>query len=150
MRWQIVIFVVAGAAAGVGAQDDLVKKELKKLEGTWKVVDSLGPDEKVNQIMKEKAKFTFSAGKMKVTISGQDSETKFQIDPSKDPKHFDVIQEDEKKEKRVVLGIYALEDNDSRLLIRSYNDLKMRPSDFTYKAGDMGGVVVLEREKKKK
>jgi uncharacterized protein (TIGR03067 family) len=120
------------------AADDAGKKELEKLQGTWKVVKAI----KDGRAQPEDA-----VKKMKVSIAGDkltvDRETTpFVIDPSKKPATIDITVD----KKLTLQGIYEL-DKDTLKICVGLEGVK-RPADF--KAGENSGcsLLVLEREKK--
>jgi len=91
-----------------GAGQDAVKKELAKMQGTWKVVSVIinGQELKEEEIKDDRLvikddHFTLKGGKQ--TLEG-----KFTLDPSKTPKHLDAEATSGDMKGAKSVGIYQL------------------------------------------
>src|SRR5262249_28142337 len=139
----VVIAVFASCLAVAAAQD--AKKDISALQGTWKVVDYKGPDDAFAKEFKSKGKIIFEGDKLTILIGDVKlGEATYKLDPSKKPKHIDVIPTDGVNKDKAMLGVYALDGD--KLTLFSHDDEKVRPKDFSYKAGDAGGLATLQRE----
>lgn len=130
------------------AQEDAVKKDKEKLQGTWKIVAFETADAAAAKDVKAKGKVVFEGDKFMVLIDDMKfGEADFKIDPSKKPKHIDVTPADGFNKGKTLLGIYQLDGD--KLKLFSYDDPNVRPKEFKYEKGETGALIVLEREKKK-
>jgi uncharacterized protein (TIGR03067 family) len=134
--------------APAGAQEGDVKKELEKLAGTWKIAkfesaDKPPPPEEV----REKMRLVFAGEKITVMVDGkQVDETTFKIDPSKSPRHIDIVSSGKGPNKgKSAAGIYTLEGN--TLKICSGEPGSKRPTEFSSEKGSKTGILTLERVK---
>jgi uncharacterized protein (TIGR03067 family) len=150
MRVLGIVSVVLLFGTSVPAQEDTVKKELTRLEGTWKYVKVEAPDQIAKAIAEVSVvefrgttmihTITLSTGKKEV------SEATIKIDPGKSPKTIDMTRLDGPEKGKTFQGIYEL-DGDT-LKIHAGNVPGDRPSDFKYKAGSARDLSTLERVKK--
>jgi len=138
-----ILCLVACSLATAPAQD--TKKDIAALQGAWQVVDYKGPEEAFAKEFKSKGRVVFEGEKMTILIGDvKFGEATYKLDSAKKPKHIDVITTDDAGKDKIVLGIYALDGD--KLTMFSHDDEKLRPKDFTYKAGEAGGLVTLKRE----
>lgn len=129
-------------------KEDLVEKELKQLEGTWRVikVNYQGKDSEATDIL------VFSGKKLSLTLGAfpdkngkpivQESVISL-LDPSKKPKWMDIIRG---KEQASVPGIFEL-DGDKLKIATAINSKKDRPTEFKSKADGSDVVAFYERLK---
>lgn len=131
-----------------------IKEELKKLEGTWIVVNvetngELRPAIEVGEGIPKKLKLTAE----KIDSLFADDPHSYSIDPRQKPKHMDVLVGKDKNAE-TFLWIYSVEGDDLRLAFTF--DLKLfggesdksRPKSFETKDNKVV-VINLKREKKK-
>jgi uncharacterized protein (TIGR03067 family) len=134
----MVAFLLAADAPG----DEAVQQEVKKLQGTWKVVgfEVAGKD----QIAK---------GPKQIVIKGDELQglapnVKFRIDPSKKPRALDLI--DKGDSKKVFPLIYELKDDELRIafsLVRAgAGEAPKRPDSFQTKDKPLA-LITAKREK---
>jgi uncharacterized protein (TIGR03067 family) len=123
--------------------EDVAKKELAKLEGTWQLVlaETDGqklPDEQVKQI-----RVVILAGKHTVYFGDKivAEEVTFRVDPTKKPKQVDDTLKDGKK----IRGIYELQGDTLRSCVAAPD--KDRPTEFTGKKGSGYTLRVFRRVK---
>jgi uncharacterized protein (TIGR03067 family) len=129
------------------AKEKAVKEELKKLEGSWEVVqmERAGerlPPEKVKalnmqMIFKEKQVFSKIGG----AIGGTATEASYQIDPTQEPKTIDVTD----KNKDLSRGIYKLDGE--LLTVCSARPGRDRPTEFKTSPGSDQLLLVLKKVK---
>ena len=135
-------------------KEELIKKDLKKLEGNWKMVrqdhegtEDSGPSIKKNGVLFDGKEYTFLRdGKTKVSTAT------VSIDPTRDPKEIDLKVTSGTATGGTHLGIYRFTE-DGRLEIcmnqaRGKGSDK-RPTKFTTKPSVVSGslMYVLEKEK---
>lgn len=143
-KWLLMTLLsVALVAAGKPTQDG-PSAELKKLSGTWQLVDEIDNGRQIAAEEALKTKLTFDiAGKWKVELDGKVvGEGTAKIDPTRKPKTIDYVfaKEDER-----FLAIYEL-DGDS---FRHCGVLKgSRPSEFSSKPGSGQILTTFRREKR--
>lgn len=134
-------------ALPVARADEKADEASKKLNGTYEVVavllDGKSDDKKKDEVQA----FVIKDGEITVKTGKRDEKTKFTVDPSKKPAHFDISPKDEKE---VVPGIYETKDTDKglELTIAFGKDFPKadRPKDFK---GDGTFVIKLLRKKDK-
>jgi uncharacterized protein (TIGR03067 family) len=155
MRRHAVIVAVVSLVAGVslsGAADEAkekaVKKELKALEGTWKLVsrevdgkkDSEESVKDVTATWNEAGTITVRGGEKVIT------RVTTTLDPTKKPKTTDGTFTEGEDKGKTVLGIYELEGDTFRVCLARAGD--KRPTEFSAKAGSGHTLMVYKREKK--
>ena len=135
------ILVVALIATGALGGSEAAKKELARLQGTWKAV-KLEQDGK--RIDSEDLLAVISGEKFIMKTGGEDQVSRIKLDPSKKPAAIDIHPQ---KEKATVLGIYKLEGK--RLTICfAVGGKQKRPQKFTAPKGSGNALFVLQRVKK--
>jgi uncharacterized protein (TIGR03067 family) len=129
------------------AKKDAAKEELKKLQGTWKVVSAERQGKAKTEEETKSVKFIIQDDTMAFEKDGKSEGKKapITIDPTKKPKTIDIFIADPNHLDggRKILGIYMLEGD--TLTIAGG---KQRPTEFktTSDTGDTE-VIVLKREK---
>jgi len=143
---------LVGSLAVVGAarsQDDAVKKEREKFQGTWQVVSSEEDTVATPEIIVNFLKIAIKGDQL--TLKGvEDLQKKFGkvtivIDPATTPKIIDFKIEDGSEKNKTFEGIYELKD-DMLKICASVRDGN-RPEEFKTKAGSNRVLFVLKREK---
>jgi uncharacterized protein (TIGR03067 family) len=122
--------------------DEGVKKELTALKGDWKIASRAeNGNETPLETIKDRV-ITFEDGKY-VLRDGNEiiAEATFKINPSKDPKWFDLTFKG-----KTQLGIYKIEGDTVRFCIAAVD--AERPTDFTSKEGS-GRVLTAYKKQKK-
>jgi uncharacterized protein (TIGR03067 family) len=135
-------FVIAQYTVG----QDSTEGDLKKMQGTWKVIRFSNSNAARERIEKE----WIAKGKVVCkddTLTGFIGEKqkgligKIRLDPSKKPKTIDIVLENPDAAPETVLGIYEFEGETWRLCV----DPKKRPTEF--KIGEGQGDAILELKK---
>jgi len=139
-RWIIALTFTLLAGAAVGSDEKTGDKD--NIQGSWNFVTVEGNGEKV-PAKKVKGKIIITA--TKITFTFEKEEASYKLDPSKKPKHFDLVAEG-----KTIPGIYLLE-GDNLKLCWDASDKAIRPTKFNSKGGPNTDyrLLVLKREKKK-
>jgi uncharacterized protein (TIGR03067 family) len=141
-----VTFLLFGVAA---AQDDAVKKELKKFQGTWEAVsgESAGKPQPPESV--EGLTVTFQGDKF-VSKKGDKvlQEGTIKIDPAKSPRQIDVIASSGPEADKAQLGIYKFEGD--RLIICGTPAGGQRPTAFKTDGDEKAHLIVARRAKARK
>src|SRR5437867_3448619 len=107
LLFSFAVLLVIGVA---GAGDDEVKAELKKLQGTWKVVQAIDKGEKVPGDDIASMEVIFEGQKILVREKDKvHDRMTFKLDPSKKPKTIDLTHIEGADKDRTDAGIYKLE-----------------------------------------
>ena len=90
---------------------DSVKKEKEKLVGKWDVVSHEMDGQKLPKEITKTMGATFTATMLTTKLGGKDeTPSSYTLDPSKDPKHLDIISNaTEKGKEDIVPAIYVLD-----------------------------------------
>src|SRR6185295_10469706 len=136
------------AGVTVDAQDDAIKADVKKLQGTWVRIYVEVDGKKYEDGKKEPGKAII------LTVNGDkyDGET-FNLDPAKNPKHINVATVDDKRKPITLPGIYELKGDVLKLCFpfpfeEKFDKLGKRPTEFGSKRGGNDVLEVYKREKK--
>jgi len=151
------LLVLAAALAGVAADDDASKKDLKAMQGHWKLQsftldgEVAPPDDvKAMRVVVEGNKWKMVSGKPNHPVkpgsgrrSQDDAETvTITLDAAKKPAAIDFMDA-KRKEKNE--GIYQLGDDTLKVC---FNMKKGRPVKFASKKGSEAVLLILQRDKK--
>jgi|SRR5260370_27176617 uncharacterized protein (TIGR03067 family) len=141
-------FLLPAGAALVMAddkKDDAVKEELKKFEGTWKLVSSEHDGEKAPDDAIKTAKAMAKGGQVTLSVDGKTvMEADFTIDPTKKPKTIDATVTTAGPDKgKKTLGIYEIDGDTMKIC---FSD-KERPKEFSAKKGSGCTLDMYKREK---
>jgi uncharacterized protein (TIGR03067 family) len=128
------------------ADDQSVKEELERHQGTWRATSSIydgqeAPQEIVRSITRTVEKDHVVWKRDGKSFAG----TRIELDPSRDPKTIDVIPDGGKDRGERVLGIYKLEDD--RLTICMAAPGQPRPKEFKADKGSGCTLRTFIREK---
>lgn len=143
-------FVIV-ASLCLGTQDDAVKMELDRLDGTWHVVGHETDGKPASEEHWRKVQFIFKGNQL--TFAGDEVLSKkvakmtIVVDPSTDPRVIDlkVVAGDFKG--TALEGIYEIKGDGLRICFRN-DEAKNRPTDFATKEGTNLVLFVLKRAKK--
>ncbi len=152
MRKRFPLILLCGLLLGAGGADDAAKAELKKLEGTWKVVSLEVAGKPVPAAQWKGAQLVFQGGRL--TMMGKTMPVK--VDPTKKPRAIDltITRGEETIDWKC---IYSLEGDTLKFLMpmaptkgqkirEPYGSVK-RPESFEAKDKPFA-VFTAEREKK--
>jgi uncharacterized protein (TIGR03067 family) len=138
-----VLFVgLVGAAV---AQD--AEKELKRLEGTYKVKalkkDGMDAPKEVMDSVKEVA---IKGNRLIIKVMDEDKTAKIAVDPGKKPAHIDITPEEGPEKDKTMPGIYKLEKGELTIVFVEGGD---RPKDFKADSEKTLLLVLTRKEKDK-
>jgi uncharacterized protein (TIGR03067 family) len=145
MTLHTILIVAAGLVLG---QDNEVKKELERLQGTWNLVgrELDGKMASEDDIKLLEGKLVITGDKATYTARGDDArEVTIKIDPTAQPRAIEwtITKGPAKGEK--VLAIYKIEGD--RLTVCSGTS-ERRPKQFATKAGSPFVIIVWQKQKK--
>ncbi|MCI0463737.1 MAG: TIGR03067 domain-containing protein [Gemmataceae bacterium] len=138
------VVLLAGALVVAGGRDDLVKRELARLQGTWQTVsveidgESLGPGVKKDRLTIEGNAFVLST-------RGGNTGGILTIDPTRRPRTIDTETRlgDNKGTKAV--GIYVIDDDTLKVCYAPVP--QPRPTEFKTTPKSMRALVIYKRVK---
>ncbi len=147
MNLTTILLMMLGCFAAGNTQEDATKDEVKKLQGTWvriavdvdgqKSEDSKDPKEAITLIIK----------------GDKYHDELFKIDPTKSPKHLDVMTVDDKGKPFTLPGIYELKGDVLKVCFPypfegKFDQMHKRPTEFGSKKGGNEVLEVYQRQKK--
>ena len=128
---------------------EVVKKELAKLQGTWRVV---GVEENGQKLPEDKLR----AAKGTVVIDGDKHTLRYgdksqgtvtvKVDPTTKPRQYDLVVPDKGGKDKLQFGIYELEGDTWKLCLNK-SGAGGRPTELSGKAGSGWVLVTLKKEK---
>ena len=142
MRARICIVVAVGLLLAADAKDDAVKKELKKLEGTWKIE---GFEHHGNRLNPESWTLVIKGEKYTLTFGNTVEEGTFKIDPTKKPKTVEVTPSGGESEGKTRKGIYEVDGKSAKACFNVAGE-KDRPSELATKAENEHYLWELKRD----
>jgi uncharacterized protein (TIGR03067 family) len=129
------LVAAAGLLSAADDKDDAIKKELKRIEGTWEVV-SMEQNGQQLPLPDKKMLATFMGNKYVMKIGDQVvQEGEGKIDPTQQPRTLDVKVTSGDDKGQSMLGIYELKSDQIRACVAAPG--KKRPTKFTSKNDQM-------------
>jgi uncharacterized protein (TIGR03067 family) len=128
---------------------EAAQKELKKLEGKWKIVKSLDSTKEAEPDPKDPALFFVFKGNELTMEFGEKKEAIriTAIDPSTDPKCIDLTEKREGKPDRIIEGVYKIDGDKLLIALCITKDGKERPVSFDKPTDPRTVVWTLKRVK---
>jgi uncharacterized protein (TIGR03067 family) len=146
MKLRSVVLVAVGLMLAADKPADEIKKELKKFEGTWKIVSVEAEGEKLPTDMFKDSKLVLKDDQFTFTEGKTVSKGTFKVDPSKKPKTIDIKFTEGPEKGQTLMGIYEIDGDTYKVCLDPTG--KKRPTKFESKKGSGAVVEVLKREKK--
>lgn len=126
----------------LGAADDAVQKELKRLEGTWVLVTMEAAGKKADdQEIARQPKWTVRGKTISFTKGGRDRELGFELNVSTEPKGIDL--KDSSNPDKMGLGIYKLDGDTLTIAIAP----RERPTSLAATEGTATRLLIFKRAK---
>ncbi len=127
-------------AIGADDKNDPGARDLALLKGTWSVVSMIQDGNNVPNAADQAV--TFDGKNVTIKEKERDSKGTCKLDATKDPRHIDLIPNDNPDRK--LLGIYSLKGDELTICLAGGD----RPTEFESKAGSRRRLVVLKHAKK--
>lgn len=148
MKLTLPLALAAGLLlAADSPKDDAAKKDLDKLQGTWKLVSYETGGNKAGEEDLAGSKMVIKGNKYAYTSADQDEEGTMKLDPGAKPAAVDLKIESGNDKGKDQVGIYKLE-GDTLTFCFAHPGEKERPKEFSGREGSSNLVFVLKREKK--
>lgn len=143
----ILVLAVMGASGDDTANEDAIKKDRKRIEGTWKIVSFVINGNSSTDDAGKMIVVNGADGSWNLTVDGQEIvQGTTTIDPSRKPKTIDITPTTGDDKGKIYLGIYEVADDTRKLCFAPTG--KPRPTEFTSAAGSDHVLVMFERVKK--
>ncbi len=127
MRRTVLLVLGLGLLAGAAAKDE-AKDELKKLEGTYVMVDGVKDGRALTHKMMKKASLVIKGNHHTVHVGKETFVGTHKLDPTKKPKAIDATDTEGPFKDQTTHGIYELKGN--RFRVGFAEPGKERPKDF--------------------
>jgi uncharacterized protein (TIGR03067 family) len=127
------------------SKEGIIRKELKKLEGTWVPTSGKADGSVASPKELRKMKVVIARGKWVLHFEGKTAEANFKIDPMKKPKTIDLYPKAAKGQ--MVVGIYLLDGDTLKICLPEPSTRKKRPKEFSGEKGQ--SLTIFERQKPK-
>ena len=132
--------------AADAAKDDAVKKELAKLQGTWKITAGESEGTSMPEAFLEGGRWSLKDNTYSFELGDQSEQGKFKLDPSKMPATIDLEITAGNDKGKTQVGIYKLEGDTLTVCFAHPGD-KERPTKFATKEGTDQLMFVFKRDK---
>jgi uncharacterized protein (TIGR03067 family) len=146
MTGRLALLVTGFLLSGEAPTPDAVKQELKKLQGTWVIVDNTTEGKQTPELLRESKRYTIKGDHYSVSFKGAERpllEFRLRVDPTKKPKTIDMIG---LKTGQVLLtGLYELEGDTWKICLPVGN--AARPKAIKSEPGSKSGIIVYKRVK---
>jgi uncharacterized protein (TIGR03067 family) len=147
MRILLVGCALAFATFAARADDDAAKKELKALQGTWKVVAAEQDGDPLDRIVGGLLVVKDNNFHIK-TAGGTELKGDLRLDPTKKPRHIDFAHQEGLLKDKTWQGIYELKDDVLKLCYAEADSDKERPTEFKTLKKSRLLLIEMKREKK--
>jgi uncharacterized protein (TIGR03067 family) len=138
-------FIVASFRSPTLAQTADPPRDADRVQGTWQVLKVIDDGEEATAKELKGAQVTVSKNRIRFNVPGMSfrTEAKFTLDPSREPKHFDLRDGD-----TTYQGIYRVEGDTLTIAMHMVLSRSTRPSEFKSVAGSDIQVWALKRAPK--
>lgn len=142
----LIIIAICATASADDAKDEAIKKDRKKIEGTWRIVAlEVNGNKAEEQDARKLTVVNGSDGTWSLRSEGKEiSKGTTVIDPTQQRKAIDITPNDGGGKDNLYLGIYELGDKTRKLCFAPPG--KPRPTEFASASGSDHIVVIFERE----
>jgi uncharacterized protein (TIGR03067 family) len=125
-------------------QQDAVMQEMKRLEGKWQVTSLKFFGEESKDKRDKEAQYVFKGNQLRIINKSteEDSTQTYRLDPTRNPKHFDL-----ESPRGTVQGIYALDGDTLTLCLPFPFVTKERPTKLEAGFDGKAALMVLKRIK---
>ncbi len=147
MRHLLLGCALALVAFTAKADDDEAKKELKALQGTWKVVAAEQDGDPLDRIVGGVLTIKDNNFAIKTT-GGTELKGDLTLDPAKKPRHINFAHQDGPVKDNTWHGIYELKGDTLKVCYAEAGKEKERPSEF--KTLRKSGLLLVELKREKK
>jgi len=129
----VTLFACATCPGAVDdANEEVVKKELKKLEGTWALTSAERNGEKAPAEAINDFRLVIKGNKLTIRVGGPPLEGTLTVDPSKKPSSYDATIAIDDRE-RTSVGIYEFDGDTLKICFTDKGG--ERPKEFSTKGG---------------
>ena len=127
--------------------EDKGQEDVAKLTGTWACISAVNDGKALAEGTAQKLRLTLTKDRGYKTERGKQVlfDSTYKIDPSKQPKHIDLIGTEGENKGKTAQGIFVLEDD--RLKICYTMPGKERPKEFESKPGSGATLIIWKRLK---
>jgi uncharacterized protein (TIGR03067 family) len=138
------VWLVLAAGLLIGADD--TKKDIERLEGTWKFISVEANGMKLPQDQFKDSFLVIKGNDFTATMAGNTSKGTYKIDASKKPKTLDIAFTEGAEKGTSMQGIYEIEGDVYKVCFNLSG--KGRPKEFSSKPDNGNVLEILHREKK--
>jgi len=147
MKAKALLVVVCGLLVGADDAADKAKKEVAKLQGTWKATTlqyngkDIAGKYPIQLVFKDDLATVGSSKE----VEKEYTKITFKPDPSTDPKAVDLVIAAGVQKDAVLEGIYKINDDELTICAKVFG--QERPTEFASKEGSSTVLIVLKKEK---
>jgi uncharacterized protein (TIGR03067 family) len=142
----MVLGVALLLAAGAPSKDELAKKDLDAMKGSWQAVGGEEDGKPVKEEDAKKFKLSVDGDNYTFTVEGMSEEKgTFKVDPGQKPKALDVLIMTGEDKGKTQLGVYDIDGDTLKLCFVPPG--AERPKALAAKEGSMSSLFVFKRQK---
>jgi uncharacterized protein (TIGR03067 family) len=146
MTGTLTLLVTGFLLSAEAPKADAVKQELKKLQGTWVIVDNTQEGKQTPELLRERKRYTIKGDRYAVSFKGAERpllEFRIRVDPTKKPKPIDLIGL--KTDQVIGAGLYELDGDTLKICLPV--GTRDRPKAIKSAPGSKSGIIVYKRVK---
>lgn len=129
------------------SKEDAAKKDLDKLQGTWKMASLEVDGKTVPEDKLKSSTLTIKGDKYIISVNDKTYETQLTLDATEKPKTIDMKFLDGANKDKTALGIYKI-DGETFTMCRALNPGQARPQDFGTWPNTNTFLVVWKKQEK--